>query len=555
MNSETKRLFLAMFLTFGFLFVWSKYMAPKPAPVATAQTTSSAPEAASTTSTTTSAPASTTPSVGGQNAAASTAAKPGMQAVAPIEIFEASNSDFIAKFSNQSGVVTSVELLHYFKEQKKDSKPISVVPLAQPASAPLLWNLSFRSSAASEPKAVLSDSTTQYVWGEKSSNQIGFSTSVSPEIKVQKFYRFGKDPYVIEHVMHIENQGSEALYVDANTSLYSAHIPKSEQSSSFLSPQHPDIMAVTYAQDEELHLKISKLGDKKFDVAPISWAGFSSQYFLMTAIPTEAMWSSMKGDYQNEIGSWTMNYAQRTIAAKSNIEYVVKLFAGPKQMELLATVTPTLDRSIDLGTWIGGLARMIHKLLGWIYGFIPNYGWAIIILTVFVRLAVFPLAQMQARSMKRMTSHKPAMDALKEKYGKDRETYSRELMSYMRTNKINPASGCLPLLIQFPVFIALYRVLYNSIELRHAPFGLWIHDLSAHDPFFVLPVLVGVTFYFQTKLNPTPMADPAQQTMMKIMPVMFSVFMIFLPSGLNLYIFVSTLWGIVQQYMVQKQST
>jgi YidC/Oxa1 family membrane protein insertase len=125
-------------------------------------------------------------------------------------------------------------------------------------------------------------------------------------------------------------------------------------------------------------------------------------------------------------------------------------------------------------------------------------------------------------------------------------------MAYMRTNKINPAGGCLPLLIQFPVFIALYRVLYNSVELRHAPFGLWIHDLSAHDPFFVLPVLVGITFFIQTKLNPTPMADPAQQTMMKIMPIMFSVFMIFLPSGLNLYIFVSTLWGIVQQYMVQK---
>ncbi|MEZ4846120.1 MAG: membrane protein insertase YidC [Bdellovibrionota bacterium] len=474
-----------------------------------------------------------------------------------VETYEVSNPDFVAKFSNQSGVISSVDLLHYFKEQKKDSKPISVIPLGQAASAPLLWDISFKSSSTSTPKAVLDDRQTMYQWTERTPNQVGFSTQVAPGIQVQKYYRFGKDPYVIEHVLHIDNQSSETLYVDANTSMYSAHIPKEEQSSSFLSPQHPDVMAVAYAHDEEYHLKLAKLSDKKAQITtgPISWAGFSSQYFLMTAIPTESMWNSMGGKYENEIGSWTMNYAQRTVAAKSNLEYVMKFYTGPKQMELLATVTPTLDRSIDLGSWIGGLARMIHKLLGWIYGFIPNYGWAIIILTVLVRLAVFPLAQMQARSMKRMTLHKPAMDALKEKYGKDREAYSRELMSYMRTNKINPASGCLPLLIQFPVFIALYRVLYNSIELRHAPFGLWIHDLSAHDPFFVLPVLVGVTFYLQTKLNPTPMADPAQQTMMKIMPVMFSVFMIFLPSGLNLYIFVSTLWGIVQQYMVQKQST
>ncbi|MCC7460128.1 MAG: membrane protein insertase YidC [Proteobacteria bacterium] len=548
MNSEAKRLFLAMFLTFGFLFVWSKYMAPAPAPVA--QTTTNASE--------TPAPIATTTTTSSAAQTASTSTTPATtQSVAAIETFEASNPDFVAKFSNKSGVVTSVELLHYFKEQKKDSKPITVVPLAQPATAPLMWNLAFKTSAAAAPTAVLNDAETNYSWAEKTSTQVAFATNVAPNLKVKKFYRFGKDPYVIEHVLHIENQSDQAYYVDADTSIYSAHIPKSEQSSSFLSPQHPDVMGVTYAQDEELHIKLSNLNDKdaKIGTAPISWAGFSSQYFLLTAIPTEAMWDKMSGSYQNEIGSWTMSYAQRTIAAKSNLEYVLKLYAGPKQMELLASVNPTLDRSVDLGSWIGGLARMIHKLLGWIYGFIPNYGWAIIILTVIVRLAVFPLAQMQARSMKRMTAHKPAMDALKEKYGKDRETYSRELMSYMRTNKINPASGCLPLLIQFPVFIALYRVLYNSIELRHAPFGFWIHDLSAHDPFFVLPVLVGITFYLQTKLNPTPMADPAQQTMMKIMPVMFSVFMIFLPSGLNLYIFVSTLWGIVQQYMVQKQST
>jgi len=548
MNNEAKRLFLAMFLTFGFLFVWTKYFGPKPTSTTeAAPTNSTAAPIETTTSTPSTTVASPTP----------TLTEPTTQKAVSIEAYDVTNDDFHIQFNNQSGSISSVELLHYFQQQKKDSKPISVVPLAQSTQSPLLWNIGMRATDASNSTATIQDQNLAYEWMGKSQQEVSFSTTPLQGVSVQKFYRFTKNPFVIEHVLRVNNQSGHPYQVDASTSLVSTHIPKADQKSSFLSPQNPDIQAVTYTQDESHHLDLDELGDKKgqYTATPIAWSGFSSQYFLLAAIPTEAMWESVSGGYQNETGSLTMKYPQRSVAPNSNIEYVLKLYAGPKQMEVLESVHPTLDRAIDLGSWIGGLARMIHKLLAWIYGFIPNYGWAIIILTVLVRLAVFPLAQMQARSMKRMTAHKPAMDALKEKYSKDREAYSRELMNYMRTNKINPASGCLPLLIQFPVFIALYRVLYNSIELRHATFGLWIHDLSAHDPFFVLPILVGITFYLQTKLNPTPMADPAQQTMMKILPVMFSVFMIFLPSGLNLYIFVSTLWGIVQQYMVQKQST
>lgn len=542
MNSEAKRLFLAMFLTFGFLFVWTKYFSPQPQPVAPTTSEAVSVSAVSTQTTTSAAPIKTT--------------APTVAPTAKIETFETTTKDFHITFTNDAGSIKGIELLHYFKEQKKNSDPVSVVPIAQPTKSPLLWDFAFRPSSTAEPKIVLNDQSTQYTWQDKTKDQVSFVAQPVAGVKVQKFYRFTKEPYVIEHVVRVENATNENLYVDAKTSMFSTHVLESEKKSSFLSPQITDVQATAYVHDKNMHWKLVDLTDKDAQVTepPITWAGFTSQYFLITAIPTESLWSSIKGNYETNVGTITASYAQRALAPNSNIEYSLKFYAGPKQMEALAAVHPTLDRAIDLGSWIGGLARLIHKLLGWIFGFIPNYGWAIIILTVIVRLAVFPLAQMQARSMKRMTTHKPAMDALKEKYGSDREAYSRELMSYMRTHKINPASGCLPLLIQFPVFIALYRVLYNSIELRHAPFGFWIHDLSAHDPFFVLPVLVGITFYLQTKLNPTPMADPAQQTMMKIMPVMFSVFMIFLPSGLNLYIFVSTLWGIVQQYMVQKNN-
>jgi YidC/Oxa1 family membrane protein insertase len=157
--------------------------------------------------------------------------------------------------------------------------------------------------------------------------------------------------------------------------------------------------------------------------------------------------------------------------------------------------------------------------------------------------------------MRKMQEHKPQLDELRKKHGENKEAYQKEMMAYLRTHRVNPMGGCLLILPQMPIFFALYRVLYNSIELRHAPFVGWIHDLSAHDPFFILPVMLGIVMFLQQQLTPTPGADPAQQKMMKLMPVMFGGLMLFLPAGLNLYIFVSTLWGIVQQWLIQRKGS
>ena len=547
---DIKRLITALLLTTGFLFVWSKYMIPKRAPVATtssATTEATSATTAATPATSTSATTASTTNVAVQKTPAVSAAK---------EVLEIKSDSLDATFSNVTGSIESLNLLGYTKELKKDSKHVSVIPIDQPAPAPLLWNLTFKNTQA-QSALTLDDRQTTYQVEQKAAQNASFTTMVGNQIKVTKEYRLTKDQYVIEQVVRVENKSSAPFSVEANTSMSAALDPKAPTPgflTSITNPQHPQTQAQAYIRDEAIHKNFKSLPHEDLAAtdASISWAGFSSQYFLLAAIPTESMWTGISNTYENGVATLTMNYPQRSLAANASLEYVLKIYTGPKKIEIMEATHPTLDHSIELGSWIGGLARLIHRTLELIYKIIPNYGWAIIILTILVRLAVFPLAQMQAKSMKKMALHKPAMDALKAKHANDREAHSRELMTYMRTNKINPASGCLPLLIQFPIFIALYRVLYNSIELRHAPFGFWIHDLSAHDPFFVLPVLVGITFYFQTKLNPTPMADPAQQTMMKIMPIMFSVFMIFLPSGLNLYIFVSTLWGIVQQYMVQK---
>ena len=299
----------------------------------------------------------------------------------------------------------------------------------------------------------------------------------------------------------------------------------------------------------------------------IEWAGFDSRYFLMAALPKQGRWTEIKlglisdvsgvqGSTQGETDLEKMLvelhlvYPPRDLAPRGTQDYALDLFVGPKDIGLLEGVSKGLERSIDLGDWLGWIARPILYFLRWLHTFIPNYGVAIILLTVVVRLAMFPLAHMQAKSMRRMQDHKGELDALKEKYKDQKEVYSKELMAYMRKHKINPMGGCLLLLPQMPVFFALYRVLYNSIELRHAPFMLWIQDLSDYDPYFVTPVLLGIAMFLQQKMTPTPTADPMQAKMMKIMPVMFAGFMLFLPSGLTLYILISTIWGIAQQYWV-----
>ena len=191
------------------------------------------------------------------------------------------------------------------------------------------------------------------------------------------------------------------------------------------------------------------------------------------------------------------------------------------------------------------------KVLYWFYSLIQNWGVAIILLTVLVRLIVLPFNITSYKSMKKMQVIQPKIKALRERYKDDPQNLNKEMMAVMRDNKVNPLGGCLPMLLQMPVFFALYQCLGQSIELYQAPFFGWIHDLSLKDPFYVLPILMGISMYVQQKITPTTM-DPAQAKIMQFLPVVFSLMMVSLPSGLTLYIFVSTLFGIIQQQIFMK---
>jgi YidC/Oxa1 family membrane protein insertase len=242
--------------------------------------------------------------------------------------------------------------------------------------------------------------------------------------------------------------------------------------------------------------------------------------------------------------------APQTVAPGATTSFDKILFVGPKLQVQLKELHPKLALSVDYG-WLVILSQPMFWLLAWIYKFVGNWGWAIIGVTIVIKLAFYKLTEASGRSMAKMREIQPRMKALQERYKDDRQALSQAMMDLYKREKVNPAAGCLPILIQMPFFLSFYWVLVESVEMRQAPFALWITDLSSRDPFFILPLIMGAAMLFQQKLNPAP-ADPVQARVMQIMPIMFTGFFAFFPSGLVLYWVTNTLLSIAQQWKINK---
>ena len=235
-------------------------------------------------------------------------------------------------------------------------------------------------------------------------------------------------------------------------------------------------------------------------------------------------------------------------SAAAPLNTTFKLFVGPKLQEQLQNVGGELERTVDYGITTP-LAQPLFTVLEWVHGWVGNWGFAIIIVTILIKLVFYKLTAMSGRSMAKMRKIAPRMKALQERYKDDRQGLSQAMMELYKKEKVNPAAGCLPILIQMPFFFAFYWMLVESVELRQAPFALWIQDLSARDPFFVLPVLMAVAMFFQTRMSPAP-PDPVQARMMQIMPIVFAGLLIFFPAGLVLYQLTNTALSILQQWRI-----
>ncbi|MEX0603383.1 MAG: membrane protein insertase YidC [Marinobacter sp.] len=281
------------------------------------------------------------------------------------------------------------------------------------------------------------------------------------------------------------------------------------------------------------------------------WLAFLQHYFLTAWIPEPGQIHQFQTNQRNNLYVMGFVSPATVVEPGQTGEVGAKTYIGPKIIDRLENVAPNLDRTVDFG-FLFFIALPLFMILDWFHGIVGNWGVAIILLTVLVKGVFFHLSATSYRSMARMRAVAPQLTRLKELYGDDRQRMSQEMMGLYKREKINPLGGCLPILVQMPVFISLYWALFESVQLRHAPFVLWINDLSVMDPYFILPILMGASMFIQMSLNPTP-PDPMQAKIMKMMPIVFTVFFLWFPAGLVLYWLTNNILSIAQQWYITRK--
>ena len=280
------------------------------------------------------------------------------------------------------------------------------------------------------------------------------------------------------------------------------------------------------------------------------WYASIEHHFLSAIVPEQGVRNAYFIQVRDNMLTASVIEARKEVAPGETVVFERTLFVGPKLQSQLNEIHPKLRLSVDYG-FLTLLSQPMFWLLAWIYKFVGNWGLAIIGVTIVIKLVFYKLTESSGRSMAKMREIQPRMKALQDRYKDDRQALSQAMMELYKREKINPAAGCLPILVQMPFFLAFYWVLVESVEMRQAPFALWLTDLSSRDPYFILPLIMGAAMLFQQKLNPAP-TDPVQARVMQIMPIMFTVFFAFFPSGLVLYWATNTLLSIAQQWKINK---
>jgi YidC/Oxa1 family membrane protein insertase len=284
------------------------------------------------------------------------------------------------------------------------------------------------------------------------------------------------------------------------------------------------------------------------------WVGMVEHYFVAAWLPSDepkAPREFYARKLDNGLYAAGVIVPGPSIAPGASGDIKAKLYVGPQVQDTLKSLAKGLDLVVDYGIFTV-IAAPLFVLLKWLHALVRNWGWAIVLLTIIIKSVFYPLNHASARSMAKMKVIAPKLKALQEQYSKDKQQLQIKMMEMYKTEKINPLGGCLPILVQIPVFIALYWVLLSAVELRHAPWIGWIHDLSAPDPYYVLPVIYAITAYLQVKLSPTPIQDPVQAKVMQILPIAFSVMFIFFPAGLVLYWLINNSLQIFQQWHMNR---
>ncbi|MBW1615769.1 MAG: membrane protein insertase YidC [Deltaproteobacteria bacterium] len=402
------------------------------------------------------------------------------------------------------------------------------------------------------------DAKSDYIEVNDSSRSVTFSFATENGVTIKKRYTFFPDSYLIKLDVNIENRSSHPINDSFFISLYGLK-PTKKSAYGFVGPSG-------YINGKLREVKVKNIPDENSFQGKTDWLAFQTTYFMASIMPENSDVGFMKlFEKEQIIENRYVNQAVINPNTVSKFEY--NLFIGPKDIDVLKSVGHNLEKSVNFGMF-DFIVRPCRWLLNAIYGAIPNYGIAIIILTLITKIVLWPLGSKSYKSMNKMKKIQPLMTQIREKYKHDKQKMNAEVMNLYKTYKINPAGGCLPMILQIPIFFALYRMLYQMIELRHAPFFLWIDDLAAPDRLFrfdfsipmmsepygipVLTIIMGASMFLQQKMSPPP-GDPSQAKIMLFLPIIFTVLFVNFSSGLVLYWLINNLASMGQQYYISKK--
>ncbi len=426
-------------------------------------------------------------------------------------------------------------------------QPIELVHVVEGMALPL--TLSFPDSTINIPENDFFEAQGSFLDLTKGDGMrsLTFTQSYPGDIRIDKIFTFNRDSFAFDLEVKVHNLRNSPI--NENVSL------------SWNQYVDPDTPTDSYGHDGPVSSvadKIDRPAVEKMDpdktMGPyVSWGGFESKYFIAAMIPQNPSLTSMRlAKTQGNLVSVSLLGPKNLVPPGQPSVFTYKLFLGPKDYNILKAQGIKLEYSIDFGDWLKWLAIPMLLTLKFIYGYINNYGIAIILLTILIKLIFWPLGNKSYKSMKEMQKLQPKMTELREKYKDDKARLSQESMALYKTHNVNPMGGCLPMVVQIPVFFGLYKALLYAIELRHAPFFWWIQDLSAKDPYYITPLIMGATMFIQQKMTPTG-ADPMQAKIMLFMPIIFTFMFLNFPSGLVIYWLLNNIISIGQQIYTNKK--
>ncbi|OEU75452.1 MAG: hypothetical protein BA874_09965 [Desulfuromonadales bacterium C00003068] len=451
-----------------------------------------------------------------------------------------------AVFSSVGGRLKSLQLPGYLQTTAPDSPPVSLVDAGALQQAALRTEGLGEFDIAAEGFYAVSVGEEQIELEAGEEKEIVFS-AISPRgLKVEKIYKLRGDSFDFDLQVRVTNLGSQSVRGATSLILVQPWDESMKGSRySFVGPAVYDGEKVHTHDVEDLDEEEPVYGKGSV------WTGFEHKYFMSAIVALADAGEKFRIEKNGDLIQNSIETPYAVLAAGQSVSADYLCFFGPRDLEILEASGHQLDKAIDFG-FFGIIARPLLTVLKFFYSYVGNWGVAIILLTCIIKLLFWPLTQKSYKSMKAMQTLQPDMQKLREKFKNNKEQLNKEIMGLYKTKRVNPMGGCLPMFVQIPVFFALYKVLLGTIALRHAPFAFWLQDLSVKDPYYITPIIMGVTMFFQQKMSPSTM-DPAQAKIFMFMPIIFTFMFLNFPSGLVLYWMVNNILTILQQWQVNRE--